>query len=60
MGGLFVAPGDYTEEGFTSCQADADLPPGVYSIGGSLSTFAQGQSSTPAPATPPSSSMVRV
>ncbi|KAK4702844.1 hypothetical protein P7C70_g3375, partial [Phenoliferia sp. Uapishka_3] len=51
-------PGDYQQEGFTNCQADSDLPVGVYN---SSYTFAQGQSFTPpAVAAPSSSSCVTV
>lgn len=42
MGCQWVMPGDYTENSFTSCDADAAYPPGVYpQPNGSTSTFAQ-------------------
>jgi hypothetical protein len=42
MGCEWVMPGDYTQEGFTSCEADAAFPPGIYPLAnGSTSTFAQ-------------------
>ncbi|KAL8279129.1 hypothetical protein RQP46_008385 [Phenoliferia psychrophenolica] len=53
MGCLWVMPGDYQQEGFTNCQADLDLPVGVYN---ESYTFAQGQSYTPPPVAAPSSS----
>lgn len=56
MGCLWVMPGDYLEDGFTNCQADSDLPVGVYN---SSYTFSQGMTPTPLPVGAPSSSMVR-
>ncbi|KAH8928934.1 hypothetical protein BT69DRAFT_1236513 [Atractiella rhizophila] len=54
MGGLWVAPGDYNvDPGWTNCDANADLPVGVYN---DSYTFAQGQSVTPTPVTAPASS----
>lgn len=42
MGCDWVMPGDYTNNSFTSCDADAAYPPGVYPLpNGSTSTFAQ-------------------
>jgi len=42
MGCNWVMPGDYTDNSFTSCDADAAYPPGVYPLtNGSTSTFAQ-------------------
>ncbi|KAI5451662.1 hypothetical protein NCC49_001643 [Naganishia albida] len=42
MGCEWVMPGDYSQEGFTSCEADAAFPPGIYPLAnGSTSTFAQ-------------------
>lgn len=42
MGCNWVMPGDYTDNSFTSCEADAAYPPGVYPLSnGSTSTFAQ-------------------
>ncbi|KAI5481104.1 hypothetical protein MNV49_005539 [Pseudohyphozyma bogoriensis] len=46
-------PGDYQEPGFTNCQADLDLPVGVYNAS---YTFAQGASYTPPAVTAPASS----
>ncbi|KAM0786022.1 hypothetical protein ACM66B_006837 [Microbotryomycetes sp. NB124-2] len=56
MGCLWTMPGDYLEEGFTECQADSDLPIGVYN---SSYTFQQGDSYTPPPVAAPSSSNCR-
>ncbi|ORY51763.1 hypothetical protein BCR35DRAFT_310678 [Leucosporidium creatinivorum] len=53
LGCLWTMPGDYTEEGFTNCQADSDLPIGVYN---SSYTFSQGMATTPTPVVAPSSS----
>ncbi|KAM0755723.1 hypothetical protein T439DRAFT_351476 [Meredithblackwellia eburnea MCA 4105] len=53
MGCLWVMPGDYAQPGFTNCQADSELPVGVYN---SSYTFAQGQSFTPPPVAAPTSS----
>lgn len=53
MNVAYEQPGDYQEEGFTSCEADSDLPIGVYN---DTYTFAQGQSYTPPPVTAPASS----
>lgn len=42
MGCNWVMPGDYTNNSFTSCDADAAIPPGLYpQPDGSTSTFAQ-------------------
>ncbi|ORX41109.1 hypothetical protein BD324DRAFT_659672 [Kockovaella imperatae] len=42
MGCEWVMPGDYTNNSFTSCDADAAYPPGLYPLAnGSTSTFAQ-------------------
>lgn len=42
MGCQWVMPGDYTNNSFTSCEADAAYPPGIYpQSNGSTSTFAQ-------------------
>mgnify|MGYP006950206232 CR=1 FL=1 len=42
MGCEWVMPGDYSQTGFTSCDADAAFPPGIYPLSnGSTSTFAQ-------------------
>lgn len=42
MGCEWVMPGDYSQTGFTSCDADAAYPPGIYPLAnGSTSTFAQ-------------------
>ncbi|CDZ97408.1 hypothetical protein [Phaffia rhodozyma] len=45
MGCEWVMPGDYDQEGFTSCDGDSAYPPGVYPVGsagsGTTSTFAQ-------------------
>jgi len=42
MGCNWVMPGDYTDNSFTECDADAAYPPGWYpQPGGSISTFAQ-------------------
>lgn len=42
MGCSWVMPGDYTNNSFTECEADAAYPPGVYLLkNGSSSTFAQ-------------------
>ncbi|GMK54432.1 hypothetical protein CspeluHIS016_0110180 [Cutaneotrichosporon spelunceum] len=42
MGCQWVMPGDYTNNSFTECQADAALPPGWYpQPDGSVSTFHQ-------------------
>lgn len=42
MGCAWVMPGDYTNNSFTDCKADAAAPPGVYPLaGGGESTFAQ-------------------
>lgn len=57
MGCLWVMPGDYDEpNAFTNCDANADLPVGVYN---STYTFRQGQSVTPTPVTAPASSNCR-
>ena len=54
MGCLWNQPGDYDEpQAFTNCDANADLPIGVYN---SSYTFRQGMSVTPPPVTPPASS----
>lgn len=42
MGCNWVMPGDYTNNSFTSCEADSAYPPGIYPLAnGSTSTFAQ-------------------
>jgi len=42
MGCEWVMPGDYSQTGFTSCDADSAFPPGIYpQANGSTSTFAQ-------------------
>jgi len=42
LGCQWVMPGDYTDNSFTECDADAAYPPGVYpQANGSTSTFAQ-------------------
>ncbi|KAK4053633.1 hypothetical protein OIO90_003872 [Microbotryomycetes sp. JL221] len=56
MGCLWTMPGDYTEPGFTDCDADSDLPIGVYN---SSYTFYQGDEVTPPPVAAPSSSNCR-
>ncbi|KAK4048520.1 hypothetical protein OIV83_004688 [Microbotryomycetes sp. JL201] len=56
MGCLWTMPGDYTTEGFTECEADSDLPIGVYN---SSYTFQQGDPYTPPPVAAPSSSNCR-
>lgn len=54
MGCLWNQPGDYDQpQAFTNCDANADLPIGVYN---SSYTFSQGMSVTPAPVTAPASS----
>ncbi|SPO26830.1 uncharacterized protein UTRI_04143_B [Ustilago trichophora] len=54
MGCLWNQPGDYDQpQAFTNCDANADLPIGVYN---SSYTFSQGMSVTPTPVTPPASS----
>uniref|UniRef100_V5EJI9 Uncharacterized protein n=2 Tax=Kalmanozyma brasiliensis (strain GHG001) TaxID=1365824 RepID=V5EJI9_KALBG len=54
MGCLWNQPGDYDQpEAFTNCEANADLPIGVYN---SSYTFSQGMSVTPTPVTAPASS----
>ncbi|SNX84879.1 uncharacterized protein MEPE_03588 [Melanopsichium pennsylvanicum] len=54
MGCLWNQPGDYDEpQAFTNCEANADLPIGVYN---SSYTFSQGMSVTPTPVTAPASS----
>ncbi|CDR88572.1 uncharacterized protein SPSC_04399 [Sporisorium scitamineum] len=57
MGCLWNQPGDYDEpQAFTNCDANADLPIGVYN---SSYTFRQGMSVTPPPVTAPASSNCR-
>ena len=41
MGCWSVMPGDYTDDAFDSCEADAAYPPGIYVSGGSTSSFQQ-------------------
>lgn len=54
MGCLWNQPGDYDQpQAFTNCEANADLPIGVYN---SSYTFSQGMSVTPTPVTAPASS----
>jgi len=53
LGCDFTAPGDYEKCGFVDCQANADLPVGVYNAS---YTFTQGMSPTPTPVTAPASS----
>lgn len=54
MGCLWNQPGDYDQpQAFTNCDANADLPIGVYN---SSYTFSQGMSVTPTPVTAPASS----
>ncbi|GAC99213.1 macrophage activating glycoprotein [Pseudozyma hubeiensis SY62] len=54
MGCLWTQPGDYDQpQAFTNCDANADLPTGVYN---SSYTFSQGMSVTPPPVTAPASS----
>ncbi|SOV07354.1 uncharacterized protein UDID_05202 [Ustilago sp. UG-2017a] len=57
MGCLWNQPGDYDQpEAFTNCDADADLPIGVYN---SSYTFRQGMRVTPTPVAAPASSNCR-
>ncbi|GAA94829.1 uncharacterized protein L969DRAFT_79910 [Mixia osmundae IAM 14324] len=53
MGAEWVAPGVYTESGFEDCQADLNLPVGVYNAS---YTFKQGMSPTPTAVSAPASS----
>ncbi|CBQ73755.1 conserved hypothetical protein [Sporisorium reilianum SRZ2] len=56
-GCLWNQPGDYDEpQAFTNCDADADLPTGVYN---SSYTFRQGMRVTPPPVSAPASSNCR-
>ena len=41
MGCWSIMPGDYTDNVFDSCEADAAYPPGIYVSGGSTSSFQQ-------------------
>ena len=41
MGCWSIMPGDYTDDVFDSCEADAAYPPGIYVSGGSTSSFQQ-------------------
>ncbi|KAI8454541.1 hypothetical protein BY996DRAFT_6413811 [Phakopsora pachyrhizi] len=58
MGCLWVMPGDYETPGFTDCEANPDLPVGVYPVNGTptVSAFHQGASPTPPPVNAPASS----
>lgn len=56
MGCDWNMPGNYDLNVFENCQGDTGSPMGIYTINGSVSTFQQGQPSTPAAQPAPSSS----
>lgn len=41
VGCYWIMPGDYSDNTFDSCEADAAYPPGIYVSGGSTSSFQQ-------------------
>lgn len=56
LGCLWTMPGDYDKPGFTSCEAAADLPVGVYRAGATVTAYKQDVTAVPAPVAPPPSS----
>jgi len=56
LGCAWNMPADYDAGVFENCQGNTGEPMGIYTVNGSPSTFQQGQPSTPAAHTAPSSS----